>query len=348
MRQVARRAEDDQRAGFGLRTVGKGPRVRGCSRFAYREQWSQFGDERKRDTHCVARFTVRGRKRRRNPAWMRSRRPGPRRAAGRPPAQGRRTIGRLWRGRRGCGWCMETIPGVIVTQHSGSGKANQYFLRGFNLDHGTDLATDFEGMPINMPTHAHGQGYTDLNFLIPELVSEVDYKKGNYYAGSRRLRQRGRVQHPLFRRAARVLLKVEGGDIGYERAVFAMSPKLGPGHLLLRPRTGAQRRPVGPRRRLPEVQRRGELQRRRRPQRREPDRPRLPRRLELHRPGARARHPGKAHRPLRRDRPDRRRQLLALRPQRRLASRHRKREHARGRLRHVLRPRIVLATSTIS
>ena len=80
------------------------------------------------------------------------------------------------------GEIMETIPGVIVTQHSGSGKANQYFLRGFNLDHGTDLATDFEGMPINMPTHAHGQGYTDLNFIIPELVSEVDYKKGNYYA----------------------------------------------------------------------------------------------------------------------------------------------------------------------
>ena len=81
------------------------------------------------------------------------------------------------------GEIMETIPGVIVTQHSGSGKANQYFMRGFNLDHGTDLATDFEGMPINMPSNAHGQGYTDLNFVIPELVSEVDYKKGNYYAG---------------------------------------------------------------------------------------------------------------------------------------------------------------------
>ena len=60
------------------------------------------------------------------------------------------------------GEVVEEIPGVIITQHSGSGKANQYFLRGFNLDHGTDLATDFEGMPVNMVSHAHGQGYTDL------------------------------------------------------------------------------------------------------------------------------------------------------------------------------------------
>jgi len=65
---------------------------------------------------------------------------------------------------------LETIPGVIVTQHSGSGKANQYFLRGFNLDHGTDFATSFDEQPINMVSHAHGQGYTDLNFLIPELI----------------------------------------------------------------------------------------------------------------------------------------------------------------------------------
>src|SRR5690349_8252277 len=71
------------------------------------------------------------------------------------------------------GEILETVPGVIVTQHSGAGKANQYFLRGFNLDHGTDFATWLEGMPINMPTHAHGQGYTDLNFLIPELVEGI-------------------------------------------------------------------------------------------------------------------------------------------------------------------------------
>src|SRR6266850_8586568 len=75
---------------------------------------------------------------------------------------------------------LEYVPGVIVTQHSGDGKANQYFLRGFNLDHGTDFATFVLGMPVNLPTHAHGQGYTDVNFLIPELISSVRYRKGPY------------------------------------------------------------------------------------------------------------------------------------------------------------------------
>lgn len=73
---------------------------------------------------------------------------------------------------------LETIPGLIVTQHSGEGKANQYFLRGFNLDHGTDFATTVDGVPINMVSHAHGQGYTDLNFLIPELIDSISYHKG--------------------------------------------------------------------------------------------------------------------------------------------------------------------------
>ena len=80
------------------------------------------------------------------------------------------------------GAVLEYIPGMIITQHSGDGKANQYFLRGFNLDHGTDFAIDVAGMPVNMPTHAHGQGYADLNFLIPELISGIDYRKGPYYA----------------------------------------------------------------------------------------------------------------------------------------------------------------------
>src|SRR6202162_1119266 len=77
---------------------------------------------------------------------------------------------------------LENVPGLIVTQHSGEGKANQYFLRAFNLDHGTDLALEVDDMPVNMPTHAHGQGYSDLNFLIPELASDLHYKKGPYYA----------------------------------------------------------------------------------------------------------------------------------------------------------------------
>lgn len=77
---------------------------------------------------------------------------------------------------------LEFVPGMVVTQHSGSGKANQYFLRGFNLDHGTDFATSVDGMPVNMRSHGHGQGYSDLNFLIPELVEHIRYRKGNYQA----------------------------------------------------------------------------------------------------------------------------------------------------------------------
>lgn len=82
------------------------------------------------------------------------------------------------------GEVLEFVPGVIVTQHSGDGKANQYFLRGFNLDHGTDFATSVNGLPVNMPTHGHGQGYADLNFLIPELVDRIEYRKGPYFARS--------------------------------------------------------------------------------------------------------------------------------------------------------------------
>ncbi len=77
---------------------------------------------------------------------------------------------------------LEMVPGMVVTQHSGTGKANQYFLRGFNLDHGTDFATFIDGMPINMRTHGHGQGYTDLNFIIPESIQTLQYQKGAYYA----------------------------------------------------------------------------------------------------------------------------------------------------------------------
>ncbi|MFQ6370472.1 TonB-dependent receptor [Shewanella sp. YIC-542] len=79
------------------------------------------------------------------------------------------------------GEVLEFVPGMLVTQHSGSGKANQYFLRGFNLDHGTDFATSVDGMPINMRSHGHGQGYTDLNFLIPEMIGQIHYYKGAYY-----------------------------------------------------------------------------------------------------------------------------------------------------------------------
>ena len=80
------------------------------------------------------------------------------------------------------GELVEVVPGMIATQHSGPGKANQYFLRGFNLDHGSDFSTSFDGMPVNMRTHAHAQGYMDLNFIIPEIIERVDFHKGPYFA----------------------------------------------------------------------------------------------------------------------------------------------------------------------
>ncbi len=93
---------------------------------------------------------------------------------------------------------LEFVPGVIVTQHSGDGKANQYFLRGFNLDHGTDFATFVDGMPVNMPTHAHGHGYSDLNWLIPELVDRLRYRKGPYYAEEGDFSSAGSARIELF------------------------------------------------------------------------------------------------------------------------------------------------------
>jgi len=80
------------------------------------------------------------------------------------------------------GEVLETVPGLIITQHAGGGKANQYYLRRFNLDHGTDFAGYVDGVPVNLPTHTHGQGYLDLNWLIPEIVQGVTYEKGAYYA----------------------------------------------------------------------------------------------------------------------------------------------------------------------
>lgn len=88
-----------------------------------------------------------------------------------------------WRPVYRVGQMLEAVPGLVVTSHSGEGKANQFLMRGFNLDHGTDLATWVDGMPLNARTHAHGQGYTDLNFLIPELAGMVDFTKGPYFAG---------------------------------------------------------------------------------------------------------------------------------------------------------------------
>ena len=125
------------------------------------------------------------------------------------------------------GELLEFVPGVIITQHSGDGKANQYFLRGFNLDHGTDFATTVAGMPVNMPTHAHGQGYTDLNFLIPELVSRIDYRKGPYYAEVGDFASAGSADIHYAKELKHGLASLSIGQVGFRRALLADSHQLG-------------------------------------------------------------------------------------------------------------------------
>ncbi|MBS0472746.1 MAG: TonB-dependent receptor [Proteobacteria bacterium] len=130
------------------------------------------------------------------------------------------------------GEVVEEIPGVIITQHSGSGKANQYFLRGFNLDHGTDLAISVDGVPVNMPTHAHGQGYADLNFLMPELVESVAYKKGPYYADVGDFGSAGAFDILYYDRLPEGFARIEAGQFGYARAMIADNVALGGGNAI--------------------------------------------------------------------------------------------------------------------
>lgn len=126
---------------------------------------------------------------------------------------------------------LENVPGLIVTQHSGEGKANQYFLRAFNLDHGTDLALEVDDMPVNMPTHAHGQGYSDLNFLIPELAGDLHYKKGPYYADEGDFATAGTARIGLMSTIPSSATLGFGED-GYRRALLVGSTALAGGTLL--------------------------------------------------------------------------------------------------------------------
>ncbi|MFN4352718.1 MAG: TonB-dependent receptor [Hylemonella sp.] len=119
---------------------------------------------------------------------------------------------------------LELVPGLIATQHAGDGKANQYFLRGFNLDHGTDFATYVDGVPVNLPTHAHGQGYTDLNFLIPELVEQIRYRKGPYHAEEGDFSSAGVARIAYVRRLETSLAQLTLGANGYARTLLAGSP----------------------------------------------------------------------------------------------------------------------------
>jgi len=130
------------------------------------------------------------------------------------------------------GEVLETVPGVIITQHSGEGKANQYFLRGFNLDHGSDFATTVAGTPVNMPTHAHSQGYSDINFLIPELVAGVQYSKGPYFADQGDFATAGASNINYATVLDRPIAHVEKGTYGYGRVLLAASPRVGRGNFL--------------------------------------------------------------------------------------------------------------------
>ncbi len=129
------------------------------------------------------------------------------------------------------GQLLETVPGLVVTVHSGEGKANQYLMRGFNLDHGTDLATFIDGIPVNEPSHAHGQGYTDLNFLIPELAGGIEYTKGTYYAAQGDFSGVGSV-HIAYLNTIPDGVTVSGGSWGFGRMFGAGSTPLAGGNLL--------------------------------------------------------------------------------------------------------------------
>jgi len=130
------------------------------------------------------------------------------------------------------GEILETVPGLIASQHSGEGKASQYYLRGFNLDHGTDFLTQIDGVPVNMLSHAHGQGWTDTNFLIPELIQTVNYKKGNYYAENGDFSSTGSADIQYFNDLPGKTIKFTGGSFDYYRGLITGAHKLGEGNLL--------------------------------------------------------------------------------------------------------------------
>ena len=127
----------------------------------------------------------------------------------------------------------EVVPGMIATQHSGGGKANQYFLRGINLDHGTDFSVEFNGMPANMRTHAHGQGYLDLNFIIPELIETIAYKKGTYHADAGDFSAAASTRFKSYERLNNGFIKLTLGSENHQRFVAANSWKTASGDLLL-------------------------------------------------------------------------------------------------------------------
>jgi len=130
------------------------------------------------------------------------------------------------------GEVLETVPGVVITQHSGSGKANQYYARGFNLDHGTDFRVTVDGIDVNMSSHGHGQGYSDLNFFIPELVDSVSYRKGPYDAKDGDFSAAVAADIEYVTTLPKAIAELTPGTDGYGRAFTADSKKVGDGDLL--------------------------------------------------------------------------------------------------------------------
>ena len=130
------------------------------------------------------------------------------------------------------GEVLEVIPGLIVSQHSGEGKANQYFLRGFNLDHGLDFKITLDGMPINQRSHAHGQGWADLNPLIPELISAINYRKGPYYSVDGDFANAGTANIYYTDTVDRGIASVGLGQNGFYRTLLSNSPKFHNGRVL--------------------------------------------------------------------------------------------------------------------
>ena len=130
------------------------------------------------------------------------------------------------------GEVLEVVPGLIVSQHSGEGKANQYFLRGFNLDHGLDFKLSLDGMPINQRSHAHGQGWADLNPIIPELISSIHYRKGPYYAAEGDFANAGSANIFYSDKIDKGLASFGIGQNGYYRTLLANAPTFHDGNLL--------------------------------------------------------------------------------------------------------------------
>ena len=131
------------------------------------------------------------------------------------------------------GEVLEAVPGFITSQHSGEGKANQYYLRGFNLDHGSDFATTVAGVPMNESSGAHAHGYSDVNLLIPELVSGVQYTKGPYFAEHGDFSAAGSANISYVNVLDRPLLSVSSGGQGWARVFGAVSPQVGAGNVLM-------------------------------------------------------------------------------------------------------------------